>query len=181
MSTKIELSYGPVYVTKGAFKGQIMDYDDDEGRQAICYIGSIVSSDRYYLVPKRYLREPLVDDLLTRLSSIDDILYRAKLRDEWHLEIDELHELWLEKNTIKDALFARRKYGELPHIEGDKTIFLCHSSADKGFVRMVHDDLRQMGINTWLDENIIKVGESIVGKVSEGIAGSQFMAVFRMF
>jgi len=68
--------------------------------------------------------------------------------------------------------------GEMEQVPSEKTIFLCHSSTDKGFVRMVNDDLRRLGATTWLDENNIKVGDSLVGKISEGLKVSQFMAVF---
>lgn len=43
---------------------------------------------------------------------------------------------------------------------------------------MVNDDLRRVGVNTWLDENIIKVGDSIIGKITEGLASFQVMALF---
>lgn len=173
-----KLPYGPVYITKGRFKGRIMYYDDDEWRSAICYVGHPVHFAGCYNVPPRFLREPLIDDLLTRNEAIDRILSSLAIEREWSLEPAAIHELWSEKALISDELYERRMLGEMEQIASDKTIFLCHSSSDKGFVRMVNDDLRRLGATTWLDENKIKVGESIVGKISDGLKSSQFMVIF---
>jgi hypothetical protein len=43
---------------------------------------------------------------------------------------------------------------------------------------MVNDDLKNLGMNCWLDENKIKVGDSIVSTVSDGLASSQTMILF---
>jgi hypothetical protein len=98
-------------------------------------------------------------------------------KGQW-LEPDEIHDFWSERYMIEGVLYDRRMLGEMEQLPGDKTLFLCHSSADKGIVRMVNDDLRRLGAETWLDENNIKVGESIVGKVSEGLKTSQYMVIF---
>ena len=45
-------------------------------------------------------------------------------------------------------------------------------------VRMVHDDLMHLGVNCWLDENNIKVGDSIISKISDGLKSSQTMILF---
>jgi len=173
-----KLPYGPVYITKGRFKGRIMYYDDDDRRSAICYAGHPVHFARCYGVPLRLLREPLIDDLLARDEAIYKILSNLAIEGEWSLEPAAIHELWSEKTLISEALYERRMLGEMEQIASDKTIFLCHSSSDKGFVRMVNDDLRRLGATTWLDENKIKVGESIVGKISDGLKSSQFMVIF---
>jgi TIR domain/AbiTii len=56
-------------------------------------------------------------------------------------------------------------------------IFLSHSSKDKDFVRRLADDLTEMGHTVWLDERQIKVGDSIVSKVSEGIATADYVVI----
>jgi TIR domain len=56
-------------------------------------------------------------------------------------------------------------------------IFISHSSKDKDFVRKLAHDLREMGVETWLDEWEIKVGDCIVTKVEHGIAGADFVAI----
>jgi len=172
------LEYGPVYVTKGPLKGRVMYYDDYERRTAICYAGHPLDFPGYYTVPRLSLREPLIEDLLTRREAISRTLCDLAIEGNWLVEPADLHELWSEKALINDLLYERRMLGEMEQVVGDKTVFLCHSSADKGFVRMVNDDLRRLGATTWLDENNIKVGDSIVGKISDGLKESQFMAVF---
>ena len=57
------------------------------------------------------------------------------------------------------------------------TIFLSHSSANKPFVRKLGNSLTALGHNVWLDEWKIRVGDSIVEKVSEGIEKADFVVV----
>ncbi len=64
------LDYGPVYITGGYFRGRIMYYDDDEDdRTAICCLGHLIDFGGTYNIPRRFLREPLIDDLLARSQS----------------------------------------------------------------------------------------------------------------
>jgi len=53
--------------------------------------------------------------------------------------------------------------------------FLCHSSSDKPFVRKLAQDLTAAGITVWLDEAEIKIGDSLIEKIGNGIINSQFM------
>ncbi|WP_374309917.1 toll/interleukin-1 receptor domain-containing protein [Dongia sp.] len=176
--TPKELVYGPVYVTAGQLKGRILYYDDDERRTAICYAGQPTDFVGTYDIQLRYLREPTIDDLLKRREEIWRTLTDQAIHNAWHMGADEVHELWSEKDLISNELYERRMVGEMRQLSTEKSIFLCHSSADKGFVRMVNDDLRRLGASTWLDENNIKVGESIVGKISSGLKESQFLVLF---
>jgi hypothetical protein len=182
LKAKIEerdLSYGAVYVEKGRFRGRVMYYDDMEFRKtAVCYTGVPIYCRGYYHVPYRYLREPTIEELLDRNEKIGRSLMKFAIDDESDIEAEDIHDLWLEKELILGELQERRMAGEVEQIIGEKTVFLCHSSADKGFVRMVNDDLRRLGATTWLDENNIKVGESIVEKISDGLKSSQFLAIF---
>jgi hypothetical protein len=128
-------------------------------------------------VPIRFLREPTIDDLLKRREEIGRQLADLAIEDAWDLDPSELHAVWAEKSLVDDALYERRMFGEFGQIEG-KSVFLCHCSIDKGKVRMVHDDLKHLGVNCWLDENKIKVGDSIVSSISAGLSSSQTMIVF---
>lgn len=56
-------------------------------------------------------------------------------------------------------------------------VFLAHSSKDKVPVRRIAEDLRRHGIPVWLDEWEIRVGDSIVKRVSDGIASAGWLAV----
>ncbi|MBX7531814.1 toll/interleukin-1 receptor domain-containing protein [Qipengyuania sp. 1XM1-15A] len=55
--------------------------------------------------------------------------------------------------------------------------FLSHSSVDKPFIRQLASDLDAAGISVWLDEQRIKVGDSIPDKVSQGLASSDYFLI----
>lgn len=56
-------------------------------------------------------------------------------------------------------------------------VFLSHSSKDKDFVRQLAGDLTKNNIDIWLDEQMIKVGDSIAEKISQGLAESDYFLV----
>lgn len=49
------------------------------------------------------------------------------------------------------------------------SIFLSHNQKDKHFVRRLANDLKSEGVKVWLDEAEIKVGDSLIKKISSGI------------
>lgn len=54
-------------------------------------------------------------------------------------------------------------------------LFISHASEDKdGFVRPLTAALRQRGIDVWLDEAELKLGDSLRRKIDQGLAGSKF-------
>jgi hypothetical protein len=55
-------------------------------------------------------------------------------------------------------------------------IFLSHSHGDKPFVRRLATDLVQANLKVWIDEVEIKVGESLIAKIQEGIDSSDYIA-----
>lgn len=57
------------------------------------------------------------------------------------------------------------------------TIFLSHTSIDKPFVEKLAKDLNNLGINVWYDKYEIKVGESILWKIDEGIRESEYLGI----
>lgn len=57
-------------------------------------------------------------------------------------------------------------------------VFICHSSKDKREVRRLASDLKNVGIDVWLDEYEIKVGDVIVQKLEEGIEECDFLLVW---
>ncbi|MBS6643937.1 MAG: toll/interleukin-1 receptor domain-containing protein [Clostridiaceae bacterium] len=57
------------------------------------------------------------------------------------------------------------------------TIFLSHTSIDKPFVEKLARDLMRLGINVWYDKYEIKVGESILWKIDEGIRESEYLGI----
>lgn len=57
------------------------------------------------------------------------------------------------------------------------SIFMSHSSSDKPFVRKLADDLRKNGHYVWVDEAEIKVGDSLIEKIEEGIENTEYLGV----
>lgn len=57
------------------------------------------------------------------------------------------------------------------------SVFLSHNHSDKPFVRRLAADLNHQGIRVWLDEAEIKVGESLIEKIRNGIDEVDFIAV----
>jgi hypothetical protein len=49
------------------------------------------------------------------------------------------------------------------------TVFVCHASEDKLIVREVANGIASTGAQVWLDEWEIKIGDSIVEKINQGL------------
>lgn len=59
-----------------------------------------------------------------------------------------------------------------------RDIFICHAGEDKEeIVRPMVEVFSQAGISCWYDEAEIKGGDSVVQKVNEGLASSQYVIV----
>ena len=56
-------------------------------------------------------------------------------------------------------------------------IFSSHNHRDKEFVRELAGYLRQYGIEAWVDEAEIKIGDSLIEKVGEAIKENAFVGV----
>lgn len=56
-------------------------------------------------------------------------------------------------------------------------VFLSHSSQDKFFVRELAERLQAVGVDVWLDEAEIKVGESLTEKIGRAIDETDHVAV----
>ena len=57
------------------------------------------------------------------------------------------------------------------------SVFLSHTAADKDFVRKLARDLDNHGVKYWLDEAQIKVGESLIEKIRNGLDEVDYVAV----
>ncbi|AFK03412.1 TIR protein [Emticicia oligotrophica DSM 17448] len=58
-----------------------------------------------------------------------------------------------------------------------KKVFLSHNHADKPFVRKLAVDLENHGVKCWLDEAEMKIGDSLIQKIRQGIDEADFFAV----
>jgi formylglycine-generating enzyme required for sulfatase activity len=57
-------------------------------------------------------------------------------------------------------------------------VFLSHSSDDKESVRRLAEDLKRTGIEVWLDEWEIRVGDRITQKIQEGLKRTDYLALW---
>jgi len=56
-------------------------------------------------------------------------------------------------------------------------LFVCHSSKDKPFVNWLARELGKHGIATWVDVGELKVGDSLIEKIEEGISKTNYFGV----
>ncbi len=64
------------------------------------------------------------------------------------------------------------------HQESRKVVaFLSHSSRDKPFIRQLASDLNAAGVGVWLDEQRIRVGDSIPERIAQGLADSDYFLI----
>lgn len=56
-------------------------------------------------------------------------------------------------------------------------VFLSYSHADRGFVEQLAHDLAANRVNVWWDEWEIKVGQSLIRKIEEGIESSSYLGI----
>lgn len=57
------------------------------------------------------------------------------------------------------------------------SVFLSHNHADKPFVRKLAQDLESHGVRCWLDEAEMKIGDSLIQKIREGIDNVSYFLV----
>jgi hypothetical protein len=57
------------------------------------------------------------------------------------------------------------------------SVFLSHNHKDKAFVRKLAVDLDAHGVKYWLDEAEMKIGDSLIQKIREGIDSVDYFAV----
>lgn len=58
-----------------------------------------------------------------------------------------------------------------------KALFISHNAKDKPFVRCLAAALSTYGIDSWIDESEIRVGESLINKISEAIENIELVIV----
>lgn len=59
----------------------------------------------------------------------------------------------------------------------ERIVFISHSFKDKPVVRRLASDLTNAGVQVWLDEHGIMVGDSISEKISQALAKSDFFVI----
>lgn len=178
---KSELYYNcAVLITKGFHKGKIGLYDDDDYEdkkiKLIIYFGDVLFCETYSLINPKDVRMATMDDLLRRYNQLASIISDMVSMLEEDVDYEHKSELLLEYNYIETKVSER--YINTIHTSSKKLkglkVFLSHSSSDKGFARKLCSDLTDLGLKPWLDENDIKVGESITEKIEAALKGTRY-------
>ena len=60
--------------------------------------------------------------------------------------------------------------------EARKGIFICYSHSDKKFVQRFSKDLKRNNIRIWVDDEELKLGDSLIDTISEGIEKMDYLA-----
>ena len=171
------ITYGLVKITNGKYKGRFAYYDDDDTddndqEKAIIYFGSIVYNSNYFLINPDYLTQDYTfKDLKDRQTEIVHHLWKDISTKERVSLIEEKNLIDIEINSRYEDYIVSQKLS-------NKKVFLSHSSFDKEIVVSVALDLKEKGIDTWLDAFDILPGESIIDKINIGLNECDYILVF---
>ena len=172
----MDLSWGIVKILKGKYKGRFGYYDDDDydrgHEKAIVYLGDFFSGADYILINHEYITNDYsAYDLKNRSEEIGRMLYLNEAKEDRFT-------LLAEKSMIDMELIdLYEKYKDSEKLSNTK-VFLSHSSKDKELVLSLAVDLKERGIDSWLDVNDILPGESIIDKINDGLEKSDFVLLF---
>jgi hypothetical protein len=107
-----------------------------------------------------------------RLSEVQVNTATACLSD---LEVYYAERLGMASTTTDAALAEDKKVvAQSVANQGKYDVFICHASEDKGFVRELAANLKASGINVWLDEFEIQMGDNILSKIDAGLKASNY-------
>jgi hypothetical protein len=56
-------------------------------------------------------------------------------------------------------------------------VFLSYSTADKPFVDRLAYDLERVNVGVWYDKWEIRVGDSLIEKIAQGIESNDYLAI----
>lgn len=147
------------------------------------------ADDKRIVVREALLRMPLIQAIrqFSKLGeSLDDALRKAAVIQgienyspaaltpllEWANQLKAL-DLKIDLEGLVDAAAASKEQRHLTH-QKERVVFLSHSSHDKPVIRQLATDLTAAGVTVWLDEQNIRVGESIPESIAQGLASSDY-------
>lgn len=94
---------------------------------------------------------------------------------DWAKQLDALSPAVDVEDLVDRATEAK----EERHLRdsGKRVVFLSHSSKDKPIIRQLATDLTAAGVSVWLDEQNIRVGDSIPDSIAQGLAESDYFLI----
>jgi len=111
--------------------------------------------------------------VLAGISNYDHTKFKPLLK--WAEGLDALRPGLIPEDLVEDAETKRENRHKADITK--KTAFLSHSTKDKPLIRQLAADLAEQDIDVWLDEQRIRVGDSIPEKIAQGLAQSDFFLV----
>ena len=78
----------------------------------------------------------------------------------------------LDADVRWDIDYVGIQLGVLP---ADHRVFMSHASEDKPTARLLADGLRSRGVGVWLDEAEMRVGDSLLARISEAIGSVEYV------
>ena len=81
------------------------------------------------------------------------------------------------KFDMKADISAPSAFSEIKIMKRPPTLFISYSNKDKAFAKQLSTDLNNSGIKVWVDLWEIKVGDSIIEKISKAIQENDYIGV----
>jgi hypothetical protein len=94
---------------------------------------------------------------------------------EWAQSLGALQPSLVAEDLLDAATTTKEQRRQ--HDKDRRVAFLSHSSLDKPFIRQLAADLTANGIGVWIDEQRIRVGDSIPDKIAQGLADSDYFLI----
>lgn len=125
---------------------------------------------KYKMLRSELMKDSVLRDKLPRFvrTCFDLNQFWNFIRHEFGSYRERREFLWNEFKPILEMIEMKNT---------SKSIFLSHSSKDKFFARTLADHLRGYGIEVWLDEAEINIGDSLTEKIGEAIEGADYVGV----
>jgi TIR domain-containing protein len=158
--------------------------------QAYPYKGTV--EQKHAVVREALLRLPLIASIRQFMALGNDLQTAmrkaATVAGEIHYDAsavaplitwansEKVLDLGVRVEVLVDDAVAAKQTRHVKHAQR-RVAFISHSSKDKKFVRQLAADLVENEVQVWLDEQRIRVGDSIPEKIAQGIAESDFFLI----
>ncbi|MCI0620290.1 MAG: toll/interleukin-1 receptor domain-containing protein [Acidobacteria bacterium] len=119
--------------------------------------------------------------------STSDLIREAEiLQAQGYLRLDDTkefagcgRELLLKARALELGTQGEQRPTETEAGKPDREwdVFIAHASEQKPFARELYAELTNRGIRVWLDEVVLKIGDSLRKVIDDGLSGSKFGVV----
>jgi len=103
------------------------------------------------------------EEVIKNLDIVSDFIQELEI-----IEINEENTKILQNKALDARVGSEKK---------ERGIFISYSHKDKEFVDILVQDLQNSGIPIWIDKREIKLGDSLLDRISDGIEKMEYLAV----